>query len=62
MSERGVCICPACGCQFSDDQKAKYERHFKRRDWMRRPLYRLRLWRLGRKVKALAVTQKEARP
>ena len=20
MSERGVCICPACGCQFSSDR------------------------------------------
>lgn len=26
MSERGVCICPACGCQFSDHQKVKLER------------------------------------
>lgn len=26
MSERGVCICPACGCQFSDDEKTKFER------------------------------------
>jgi hypothetical protein len=47
---RGVCICPKCGCQFSDDQKAKYERMALREDRMRRPLYRLRVWRLARRL------------
>jgi hypothetical protein len=50
VSERGVCICPDCGCQFSDDQKAKYERMALREDWTRRPLYRLRVWRLARRL------------
>lgn len=53
MSERGVCICPACGCQFSDDQKAKLERASLVTDWVRRPIYRLRLTRLARKYRRL---------
>ena len=56
MPERGVCICPQCGCQFSDDQKAKLERMDRRRDWRRRPLYRFRLWRLERVVTSSKAT------
>lgn len=50
MSERGVCICPACGCQFSDDQKEKLERADLITGWFRRLLHRLRVMLRKRKV------------
>jgi hypothetical protein len=53
VSERGVCICPACGCQFSDDQKAKLERADLVTDWLRRPLYRWRVTRIARHLRRL---------
>lgn len=31
MSERGVCICPACGCQFSDWRKTELEARDRKR-------------------------------
>lgn len=60
MSERGVCICPDCGCQFSDwrkveleEQVRKYRRAEINRLWLFQPRYSFLVWRLARKVRKL---------
>jgi hypothetical protein len=51
MSERGVCICPNCGCRFSDTGKVQLEQQ---RDRYKRIAHAQQKWmRLRRRIERL---------